>query len=62
MRRYMAMAIGKSLKMSLESCMNVPKLIKKLTKKVPSQGKEAKKKDETSGNTALWVQAQQKEE
>ena len=40
--------------------MDVPELMKKLNKKAPSQGNEAKKEDETSGNTALWVQAQQK--
>ena len=42
--------------------MDVPELMKKLGKKAPSQGNEAKKEDETSGNTALWVQAQQKKE
>jgi type IV secretion system protein VirD4 len=42
--------------------MDVPELMKKLNRKVPSQGNEAKKEDETSGNTALWVQAQQKKE
>ena len=42
--------------------MDVPELMKKLNKKVPSQGNEAKNEDETSGKTALWVQAQQKKE
>ena len=42
--------------------MDVPELMKKLSKKVASQGDESKKEDETSGNTALWVQAQQKKE
>ena len=42
-------AIGKSLKMSLESCMDVPELMKKLNKKPASQENEAKKEDETAG-------------
>ncbi len=40
--------------------MDVPELMKKLNKKAPSQGNEAKKEDETSGNLPLWKQAQQK--
>jgi len=60
MHRYMA--IGKSLKMSLESCMDVPELMKKLNKKPASQENEAKKEDETAGNLPLWTKAQQKGE
>ena len=40
--------------------MDVPELMKKLSRRPASQGDESKKEDETSGNTALWVQAQQK--
>ena len=36
--------------MSLESCMDVPELMKKLNKKPASQENEAKKEDETAGN------------
>ena len=42
--------------------MDVPELMKKLNKKPASQENAAKKEDEASGNTALWVQAQQKKE